>query len=347
VTTLTWSSLNVSSCTASNGWSGAKAVSGSGNSPTITSNTTFTITCVGNAGNVSDSVTVNIGATGDQVPTGLLETADCNNFSGWSYDPDSVTKLCVDAGALNKGDPLPCVFPVTKCTDVNANNNGGPLPCTYTLTLNGGQRVHDIYGAGSYEAGTIINVGATPDIGYIFSYWSDNQAYLLDGGSTNPNRVLMPARSFFMTPVGALGSVNGGWSGWGACSATCGGGTQTRTCTNPTPTNGGLPCSGSSSQSCNTQACSVSGCTNPLATNYNSSATIDDGSCTYSACTYAWRPTNQSGFWSCDYYDKWTPYDTNNTACNAAINNQNTFHTYSPGDCSSSGTFSEYLCTCQ
>ena len=40
--------------------------------------------------------------------------------------------------------------------------------------------------------------------------------------------------------------VNGGWSVWSACS----GGTQTRTCTNPAPANGGASCSGNSSQSC-------------------------------------------------------------------------------------------------
>ncbi len=61
--------------------------------------------------------------------------------------------------------------------------------------------------------------------------------------------------------------VNGGWSsesctGWSSCSASCGGGTQTRTCTktctNPTAC-GGTDCSGSASrtdtQSCNTQSC--------------------------------------------------------------------------------------------
>lgn len=49
--------------------------------------------------------------------------------------------------------------------------------------------------------------------------------------------------------------VNGGWSGYGACSATCGGGTQTRTCTNPAPANGGATCAGSDTQACNTFAC--------------------------------------------------------------------------------------------
>ncbi|XP_022085075.1 A disintegrin and metalloproteinase with thrombospondin motifs 6-like [Acanthaster planci] len=59
--------------------------------------------------------------------------------------------------------------------------------------------------------------------------------------------------------------VNGGWSAWqpvGGCSVTCGGGVQsrTRTCTNPIPQNGGLLCSGPStdSQPCNTQSCPTS-----------------------------------------------------------------------------------------
>ena len=53
--------------------------------------------------------------------------------------------------------------------------------------------------------------------------------------------------------------VNGGWSAWGTCSATCGGGTQARTCSSPTPANGGSDCSllGPSTQTCNNQACPV------------------------------------------------------------------------------------------
>jgi len=49
--------------------------------------------------------------------------------------------------------------------------------------------------------------------------------------------------------------VDGGWSQWSICSLSCGGGTMTRTCTNPEPANGGSSCSGSASKSCNSGAC--------------------------------------------------------------------------------------------
>ena len=60
--------------------------------------------------------------------------------------------------------------------------------------------------------------------------------------------------------------VNGGWSNpgeWSACSAACGGGTQSRSkiCNNPAPANGGADCSGEASetQACNENACPVNG----------------------------------------------------------------------------------------
>ena len=56
--------------------------------------------------------------------------------------------------------------------------------------------------------------------------------------------------------------VDGGWSnwsGWGQCSMPCGGGEQerSRTCTNPSPANGGAACSGSDKE---TQACNTNDC---------------------------------------------------------------------------------------
>ena len=59
-----------------------------------------------------------------------------------------------------------------------------------------------------------------------------------------------------------LVTIDGGWGTWslyGACSKTCGIGIQyrTRACNNPAPSNGGLPCDGSASES---KSCFVRSC---------------------------------------------------------------------------------------
>jgi hypothetical protein len=74
--TLTWSSTNATSCTASNGWTGAKATSGTQQvTPTIA--TTYTLTCTGSGGTsapVSTTVTVT-DTQAPTVPTNLTATA--------------------------------------------------------------------------------------------------------------------------------------------------------------------------------------------------------------------------------------------------------------------------------
>ncbi len=51
------------------------------------------------------------------------------------------------------------------------------------------------------------------------------------------------------------------WSEWGSCSVTCGVGnqTRTRTCTDPTPANGGMNCSETNVE-IDTQTCSGDPC---------------------------------------------------------------------------------------
>lgn len=66
--------------------------------------------------------------------------------------------------------------------------------------------------------------------------------------------------------VGEPEPVDGGWTDfgdWTVCTATCGGGTQTRTrsCTNPAPVGTGADCEGDGheTQDCNTEACPAPG----------------------------------------------------------------------------------------
>ena len=74
--------------------------------------------------------------------------------------------------------------------------------------------------------------------------------------------------------------INGGLSEWSTCSKNCGGGTQTRTCTNPVPQHGGAPCSGITARTCNTQACDyVKKCKNTSHTKFFTDKIADNKTC--------------------------------------------------------------------
>ncbi len=60
--TLTWSTTNATSCSASNGWSGSKSMSGNQTVGPLTSDATFTLTCTGAGGSGSNSVDVAVTA---------------------------------------------------------------------------------------------------------------------------------------------------------------------------------------------------------------------------------------------------------------------------------------------
>jgi hypothetical protein len=83
--TLTWSTLNASSCTASGGWSGTEAVSGTHSvSPTAT--TTYTLTCTGTGGSTTASDTVTVSATTSTPPASGTSWVYYNGVFDWPGD---------------------------------------------------------------------------------------------------------------------------------------------------------------------------------------------------------------------------------------------------------------------
>lgn len=73
--TLSWVSDNVTSCTASGSWSGSKTASGTQSTGNLSAGTyTYTITCSGSGGSASDSVIVNVSASGGAPSTPTIAT---------------------------------------------------------------------------------------------------------------------------------------------------------------------------------------------------------------------------------------------------------------------------------
>jgi uncharacterized protein (TIGR02145 family) len=107
---------------------------------------------------------------------------------------------------------------------------------------------------------------------------------------------LMPVRCLQGAGAAAAAPVDGAYSIWSNCSVSCGGGTQTRTCTNPAPANGGAACVGSNTQVCNTQSCCTSSCSTQ-AKNYCSGQTFTttDSCGTAETCS-----GNNAGTRNCD-----------------------------------------------
>ena len=58
--TLTWSSTNTTSCTASNGWSGSKITSGTQSTGPLTASRTYVLTCTGPGGSANDNAIVSV-----------------------------------------------------------------------------------------------------------------------------------------------------------------------------------------------------------------------------------------------------------------------------------------------
>lgn len=136
--TLSWSSTNATSCTASGGWSGAKATTGSQASAAITINTTFTLTCTGTGGTGSDSVSVQV-QTGPPAPVVNITANPASIVSGLSSTLSwTVTNAttCTASGSWTGTKGLTgtqAVFPTTT-SDYTLTCGGVSATTTVTVT---------------------------------------------------------------------------------------------------------------------------------------------------------------------------------------------------------------------
>ena len=265
---LTYQTCNTQGCPINGGWSGWGA-------------------CSKSCGGGTQSRTCNN-------PTPANGGLPCSGVSSQACN----TQLCAD----NSCAALTCT--TTTCwnnlvwipgTKICADNSCAANTCTTTTCWNNlvwipGTKLCPVAGAtgsannvATYTAPitNLCAVGAASAVSLVGSTWTWTCAGINGGAATNGT---------------APKIIDGGWAAFGTCSIACGGGTQTRTCTNPTPANGGLPCSGVSSQACNTQLCADNSCaplTCTTTTCWNNLVWIPgtkicaDNSCAANTCTTA------------------------------------------------------------
>lgn len=104
-TTLTWTSANVTSCTASNGWTGSRALSGSETTPGLTSDKTYQLSCSGANGNAIAMTTVTLRSADLSwtAPSQNVDGSALTNLAGykvyWGSSPRTYSASASVSGA--------------------------------------------------------------------------------------------------------------------------------------------------------------------------------------------------------------------------------------------------------
>ena len=185
-TTLTWSSTNADSCTATDDWSATKGTSGNETVGPLTAGSTFTLTCSGSGGEVIKSATVSVGAA-PQSPTLTLTTnpttVDYNGSTTLTWSSTNADGCTATGGwSGSKG--------------TSGAESVGPLTAdsTFTLTCSGS--------GGEVIKSATVTVGAAPQ----------SPTLTL---TTNPNTVdYNGSTTLTWSSTNADGcTATGGWSG--------------------------------------------------------------------------------------------------------------------------------------
>jgi len=195
-TTLSWSSDNTSNCTASGDWSGSKVVSGSQAISALTTNSSFSLSCSGPGGSVSDSVSITVAAPPVPAPTlsflanlgtisqngsttlswNATDVTSCTATGDWSGSKGASGSETIDSITTNSQFTLTCnglggtVSDAIDVTVVQSNNGTALLTWTpptentdnSALTDLAGYKIYYGTSTGSYDDTiTISNPGLT------------------------------------------------------------------------------------------------------------------------------------------------------------------------------------------
>lgn len=201
-------------------------------------------------GIINGTTTFSLNHSINGIPTTLAQTstgtgvATCAVGSTWNgatcvAQTPASGSLSATNCTISNGSST-CTSSVTWTT---ASLTGNPTQ----VTRNNPSNTHVSYLTSGSSVPNVVNYGAS-------TFYLYHNSALLAQGSMSASCASGTGWDGSMCSASAA-PVNGGWSDWGSCSVACGGGTQTRTCTNPSPANGGASCSGASSQACNSQAC--------------------------------------------------------------------------------------------
>jgi outer membrane protein assembly factor BamB len=128
--TLNWSTTNASSCTASGGWTGARATAGSENFTAVTPGSfTFTLACAGAGGSITQSATVTINSVSQATLTLAAHPASVAVGASFTLGWDSANvTTCTASGAWSGSR-------ATSGSQVFTAS--APGTATYTLACNG------------------------------------------------------------------------------------------------------------------------------------------------------------------------------------------------------------------
>lgn len=148
--TLQWTAANAASCTASGGWSGTRALSGTETVGPLAATTSFVLTCTGPGGSASRSVSVTV-ANGSPAPTVSVTASPAVIASGEStvlaWQSTNASSCSASGG-----------WSGTKAT--NGTETVGPIQSATSFTLT-------CTGSGGSVAGTAsVSVAAAPTLSF-------------------------------------------------------------------------------------------------------------------------------------------------------------------------------------